>query len=50
MYDGRTPFVLEVNTLPGMTETSLLPKAANQCGMSFDQMVEKMLEGALEKK
>jgi len=43
MYDGKTPYVLEVNTLPGMTETSLLPKAAAEAGMSFDQMVEKML-------
>ncbi|ADD68961.1 D-alanine/D-alanine ligase [Denitrovibrio acetiphilus DSM 12809] len=50
MYDGRTPYVLEVNTLPGMTETSLLPKAANKAGMSFDNMVEKMLLGAFKDK
>jgi len=48
MYDGKTPYVLEVNTLPGMTETSLLPKAAAEAGISFEQMVEKMLGGALE--
>lgn len=47
MYDGKTPYVLEVNTLPGMTETSLLPKAANEAGFSFDRMVEIMLNGAL---
>ncbi len=42
MYDGKkTPYVLEVNTLPGMTETSLFPQAAEKAGMNFDQMVEK---------
>lgn len=45
MYDGRTPYVLEVNTLPGMTETSLLPKAAAEAGLSFDDMVERILKG-----
>jgi len=49
MYDGKTPYVLEVNTLPGMTETSLLPKAAERAGISFDTMVERMLEGAFIK-
>lgn len=50
MYDGKHPYVLEVNTLPGMTETSLLPKAANKAGYSFDEMVEKMLLGAFIEK
>lgn len=49
MYDGETPYVLEVNTLPGMTETSLLPKAAEEAGLSFDDMVQKMLEKAFRK-
>jgi len=49
MYDGKTSYVLEVNTLPGMTETSLLPKAAGEAGISFDQMVDKMLLGAFTK-
>jgi len=48
MFDGKIPYVLEVNTLPGMTETSLLPKAAAKAGMDFDQMVEKMLLGAFK--
>lgn len=39
-------YCLEVNTIPGMTETSLLPKAANAVGMSFDELVERILEGA----
>ena len=36
-------YCLEVNTVPGMTETSLLPKAANEAGISFDQLVEQIL-------
>lgn len=40
--DGR-PFLLEVNTIPGMTETSLLPKAAAAEGMSFEELVEWIL-------
>lgn len=42
-------FVLEVNTIPGMTETSLLPKIAALEGFSFDTLVEEILKGALEK-
>jgi D-alanine-D-alanine ligase len=37
---------LEINTIPGMTETSLLPKAAGAAGMTFDDLVECILEGA----
>lgn len=37
-------FLLEVNTVPGMTETSLVPKAAKQSGMSFDELVVAVLE------
>jgi D-alanine-D-alanine ligase len=40
-----TPYALEVNTIPGMTETSLLPKAANCAGISFDALVEEILRG-----
>jgi len=43
MYDGITPYVLEVNTLPGMTSTSLLPKAAAESGISFEKLVESIL-------
>lgn len=48
IYDGKEAYVLEVNTLPGMTETSLLPKAAGKAGMTFDMMVQKMLLIALD--
>jgi D-alanine-D-alanine ligase len=45
-----TPFVLEVNTLPGMTETSLFPKAAAAAGISYVAMCERMVELALARR
>jgi D-alanine-D-alanine ligase len=39
-------FFLEANTIPGMTETSLLPKAAKFDGMTFDELVEEILDDA----
>lgn len=41
--DSKQFFVLEVNTVPGMTETSLVPKAAKVAGMSFEQLVQQIL-------
>lgn len=40
----KIPYFLEVNTIPGMTETSLIPKAAEKAGLSFDQVVTAMLQ------
>jgi D-alanine-D-alanine ligase len=40
--DGK-PWILETNTLPGMTPTSLLPKAAKAKGMSFDELVAELV-------
>ncbi len=40
-------YVLEVNTIPGMTERSLLPKAAQATGISFGQLCLRMIEDAL---
>ena len=37
-------YLLEVNTIPGMTPTSLLPKAANYAGLTFEDVVEKILK------
>lgn len=37
------PFVIDVNTMPGMTETSLLPKAASYAGIPFEDLVERIL-------
>lgn len=39
-------FCLEVNTIPGMTATSLLPKAAAEAGIDFAELVQRILEGA----
>ena len=41
------PVVLEVNTLPGMTETSLLPKAAAAVGFSYEQLCQRIVELAM---
>ena len=41
-------FCLEVNTLPGMTKTSLVPKAAKAAGISFDQLIGKIVKLAVE--
>jgi D-alanine-D-alanine ligase len=42
-------YVLEVNAIPGLTETSLLPQAAEAAGISFDALVGRILELALER-
>jgi D-alanine-D-alanine ligase len=39
----ENPFVIDVNTMPGMTETSLLPKAASYAGIPFEDLVERIL-------
>ena len=50
MLDAESkPYVLEVNTLPGMTGTSLLPKAAAVAGMEFNALCQRMLELALRR-
>jgi D-alanine-D-alanine ligase len=43
---GR-PYVLEINTVPGMTETSLLPMAAAQGGIDYEELTERILESAI---
>jgi D-alanine-D-alanine ligase len=44
--EDDNPFVIDVNTMPGMTETSLLPKAASYAGIPFEDLVERILLGA----
>jgi D-alanine-D-alanine ligase len=46
--DG-TPWVLEVNTSPGMTETSLLPMAAEAVGTDFPALVDRLVRAALDR-
>lgn len=41
-----TPYVLEVNTIPGFTSESLFPKAAKAFGLNFEQLVKKLVETA----
>jgi D-alanine-D-alanine ligase len=43
---GENEYVLEVNTLPGMTQTSLLPKIAAAAGYDFGQLCEAIVESA----
>ncbi|MGH7233359.1 MAG: D-alanine--D-alanine ligase [Nitrospiraceae bacterium] len=45
---GR-PYVLEINTTPGMTETSLLPMAAARAGIDYDSLTERILGSALRR-
>ncbi|HEY8343437.1 MAG TPA: D-alanine--D-alanine ligase [Calditerricola sp.] len=47
--DGSDPVLLEVNTLPGMTETSLFPDAARAYGLSYPDMVDRLIQLALRK-
>ncbi len=47
--DGQT-YLLEVNTLPGMTPTSLLPRAANAIGLSFPELIAKLMEVGLRER
>ncbi len=44
--EGENEYVLEVNTLPGMTPTSLLPKIAQAAGIDYPSLCEAILEGA----
>jgi D-alanine-D-alanine ligase len=44
------PMVLEVNTLPGMTETSLLPKAAAAAGIGYAELCQRMIDLALKRR
>jgi len=43
----KRAFLLEINTLPGMTPNSLLPKEAKAAGYSFSQMLDRIIESAL---
>jgi len=45
---GEEIYVLETNTIPGMTATSLLPQAAQVAGLSFSQLLDKLIELGIE--
>src|SRR6202035_2848510 len=44
-----TPWILEVNTVPGLTELSLLPDAARAAGVSFDQLCQRLVDHAIQR-
>ena len=47
LSEDDEPYILEVNTLPGMTPTSLVPMAAAAKGMTYEQLVARILDLAL---
>jgi D-alanine-D-alanine ligase len=48
LNDDNIPFCLEVNTLPGMTETSLVPKMAKAAGISFEELIDRIVRNSLD--
>jgi len=48
LNENNTPLVLEINTIPGLTPMSLLPKAAKFYGLSYPQLLDKIISYALE--
>lgn len=49
LKNGRMPVVLEINTIPGLTEASLVPKAAKAAGMSYPDFLDRIIKYAIEK-
>lgn len=49
IVNGET-FVLEINTLPGMTKNSLFPKSAATVGLSFGQLLDNIIESSIKEK
>jgi D-alanine-D-alanine ligase len=49
IHDGEV-YILETNTIPGMTETSLVPRAARAAGLTFAQFLDKLIALSLEEK
>lgn len=47
MIKDGIPYVMEVNTLPGLTQNSLLPKSAQAAGISFSQLLDTIIEHSL---
>lgn len=48
IVSGNNIYILETNTIPGMTPTSLLPQAAAQFGLNFSALLDRLIEQALE--
>lgn len=50
LTDDGKPYILEVNTLPGMTPTSLFPDSAKAVNMSYEEMIEKLVQLTIEQR
>ena len=48
-YDGENAYFLEINTQPGMTELSLVPDIAKFAGLSFKQLLQKIIDRQFNK-
>lgn len=48
--EDKTPYILEVNTLPGMTATSLFPQSAGEKGIDYSSFIDMIIEHSLNKK
>jgi D-alanine-D-alanine ligase len=46
LKDRGTPYVLEINTIPGLTPMSLLPKAAKAAGISYSELLSQIIDYA----
>jgi D-alanine-D-alanine ligase len=49
LVDGAEAFISEMNTLPGFTTTSMYPKQAELAGLSFDALIARLIELAMER-
>lgn len=50
IFDGRRFWILELNTIPGLTETSLLPQGAAAAGIKFPKVLDLIIAAALRRK
>ena len=48
IISNGVPYILEVNTLPGMTETSLFPRSVAGAGIDYTSFIDLIIEGSLK--
>ena len=48
IFDGKDMYILELNTIPGMTATSLLPRCAKEYGIEFRELLDIIIESSME--
>ena len=48
LKDNKTPVILEINTIPGLTPTSLFPKAAKAAGISYPELLDRIIDNAVK--